>query len=540
MKSMRVKGLTILCVLCMLLSAVAMAETAPLTTAILPLTEDPVTFTIWTEFGNTTILTGEGDRKCWEEMEKRTNVHIEWISPPAGEGREKFNLLFATDDLPDAIESNYPLDLYPGGLDQGIADGYFLRLNELIDEYAPNFNHIRTLHDEIRRNTTTDQGNVAMFADVQPDEAPPWFGLIMRKDYLDQVGMEKPVTIEDWYNVLSAFKNDLQIEYPLLLNRHNWADDLKFASLFIGAWDVGGDIYQIDDQILFGPIQPEYKDCLTELNKWYAEGLIDPDFTTRSADSRNELMLNGKVGALNNNDWSRFHNGIQLAGNGELCAVQYPALTPDQKVHIRQWDGYYKGDPAVITSACENPELLVKWYDYHYTEDGMLLLNFGLENDSYELIDEPLSWDPIWAEFAPQLWNSGKTPVFTDKINSDPTGLDFYDAINKYRPHVSTRLLYFRCYEPEPGCFGEGRSVEWCKADSTYVAKGKSFTAEEQIRYNELRADIDTYCDEMIDKYIMGTESLDTYDEFIAQLQAMGVDEMISIYQTAYARFMSR
>lgn len=538
---MKKKLLALLCALFMLttmISALAFAEeAAPLTKATLPLTDQTTTFKIWIPFGNTTIMTGEGDRKCWIEMEKRTNVHIEWISPAAGEEKEKFNLLFASDELPDAIESTYIQDLYPGGIDQAIADGYILRLNELIEKFAPNYNHIRVLRDEIRRNTTTDQGNVAVFADVQPDEAPPWFGPVMRKDFLDQCGLAKPVTIDDWYKTLKAFKEQLNIEVPFFLSR---STDLAFGNMFVGAWDIGGDIYQIDDVVKFGPAQSAYKEALTELRKWYAEGLIDPEYTTRSWESRNELILNGKCGAFDNFDWSIFHNAIQLAGIGELTAVPYPGLTADQKVHIRQWDGYFKGDIAAITSACANPELMVKWYDYRYTEEGMLLLNYGIEGDSYELVDEPLTWDPIWEEFAPDLWNSGKSPAFTEKINKDPEGLNFYDAINKYRPHVSVRLLYFRCYEPEPGCFGEGRTVEWCKADSTYVSKGKSFTADEQIRYNELRADIDTYVAEMTDKFIMGVESLDTFDSYLDTLKNMGVDEMVQIYQTAYDRFNSR
>lgn len=62
-------------------------------------------------------------------------------------------------------------------------------------------------------------------------------------------------------------------------------------------------------------------------------------------------------------------------------------------------------------------------------------------------------------------------------------------------------------------------------------------TADEADRLLFLQADMKTYTKEMIQKFIMGTESLDKYDAFLNQLDAMGLDEVLEIKQAQYDRY---
>ena len=53
-------------------------------------------------------------------------------------------------------------------------------------------------------------------------------------------------------------------------------------------------------------------------------------------------------------------------------------------------------------------------------------------------------------------------------------------------------------------------------------------------------ADIQTYCDQAVPEFIMGSRPLWEFDAYVDTLNSMGLDRCIEIYQTAYDRFMGR
>ena len=67
-----------------------------------------------------------------------------------------------------------------------------------------------------------------------------------------------------------------------------------------------------------------------------------------------------------------------------------------------------------------------------------------------------------------------------------------------------------------------------------------TMTADEQTEFSAINNDIATYKDEMVNKYIIGTESLDSFDEFVATIEKLGIEEATSIQQGAYERYMNR
>lgn len=67
-----------------------------------------------------------------------------------------------------------------------------------------------------------------------------------------------------------------------------------------------------------------------------------------------------------------------------------------------------------------------------------------------------------------------------------------------------------------------------------------SHTQEETDLFNDKYTEITTYTDEMINKFIMGAEPLNKFDDFIAQLEKMGITEVVKAKQAAYDRYTSR
>ena len=95
--------------------------------ATLPLTDEAVTLSMF--IGSDANLTTTGmnweDTDYFQEMEKRTGVHIEFQIPAAGEDTTAYNLMIASGELTDLISSGYG-GTYQDGLDAAVEDGYYV------------------------------------------------------------------------------------------------------------------------------------------------------------------------------------------------------------------------------------------------------------------------------------------------------------------------------------------------------------------------------------------------------------------------------
>jgi putative aldouronate transport system substrate-binding protein len=73
-----------------------------------------------------------------------------------------------------------------------------------------------------------------------------------------------------------------------------------------------------------------------------------------------------------------------------------------------------------------------------------------------------------------------------------------------------------------------------------YIYPPVTPTAAESEAIGLKWTNIDTYCQEMIIKFIIGTEPLSNYDRFIQNLKAYGVDEVLESKQAAYDRYLKK
>ncbi|UUZ83933.1 extracellular solute-binding protein [Paenibacillus sp. P26] len=112
------------------------------------------------------------DTAFGKELEKRTGVKVNYTHPAQGQEKEKFNLLIASNDLPDFIEYDWSgngTSTYPGGPQKAIDDKVILPLNDLIDKYAPNLKKTLQEDKELDKMVKTDSGQYYVF---------PWSGIL--------------------------------------------------------------------------------------------------------------------------------------------------------------------------------------------------------------------------------------------------------------------------------------------------------------------------------------------------------------------------
>lgn len=498
--------------------------------------KEKITIKNWIPFSSTLIKSLD-DNEVYKELEKRTNIHMQFIHPAAGQENEQFNLMIASNDLPDLIQS--PPTAYPGGSDKAIEDKVYLRINDLIDKYAPNYKKLRASNEEIARQTMTDEGNIYAFHCIQQGDEPSWNGLIIRKDWLDELGLQMPKTVDELYNVLKTFKEKKKVEVPLIFNGFGWMLNTSYP--IISAYGVINDFFNQNGTVKYGVIEPGYKEFLALLNKWYKEGIIDKDFATRDDKGDGALFTSGKAGAMLRS-YGEF-GGYNAAGkkvdpNFTIAGVANVSLKEGEKIHFKQTNWYSKGSEAIITTANKYPIETVMWLDYGYTDEGFLLYNYGVEGKSWSFkegsvpdIDKPF--------FPETLRNGNKHPEYNEFMLKNPNGTAFWDLVAQYKVH---QQAYLRDPMANGGMDGDVKQamIEWSKPGNDWVMPSIAHTNEESQTISRIMNEINTYVGEQRLKFIMGTRPLSEFEDFTAQIKKMGIVDIIKIKQTALGRYNKR
>jgi putative aldouronate transport system substrate-binding protein len=492
----------------------------------LPLVDKPTTLTVWMPLGQldpAAGVTDANDMLSWQTIEKKTGIHVNWIHPPAGQNQENFNLMISSGDYPDIVA----VGTYAGGMDKAIADGVYLRLNELIDSYAPNYHELRNRTPEVTRDTITDMGNIGAFYSINTPVQGPWYGMAVRQDWLEDLGLSTPVTYDDWYTMLKAFKEKKGASAPLWLPNQG-GDMFSVFSAGYGVTTpktaVNGSFLQINGQAKYSPLETGYREYVTMLAKWYQEGLIDRDFYTRNDYFVPDTLANGgKSGAFPDiYVMLPLHSRFSEDKNMNVVAVPAPVKKAGDQVHIRchsfERGNYY----ASVTTACKDPVLAVRWLDYLCSDEGSLIQSYGVEGDTFEYVD-------------------GK-PQFTGKIINNPDGLSAAAARQKYVGLQPCGKYYWeRELTGAASSALDAINTIWpSNADGDYCMPYATMTDEEGNEFSRIMGDVDTYAGEMTVKFIIGAEPLDKYDDFVRTLKSMGAENAVALKQAALDRYYSR
>lgn len=500
------------------------AETAETGEFQLPIVDEPTTLSYFVaDDSNAAIMTTDwNDNEFYQEMERRTGVHLEFEMVSSADYQTNFNLMIASGNLADMIYVG--ASYYAEGVDAAIDDGYFLDLTDLVDEYMPNYEKIRTSDIQYELLSTTDSGRLGAVYELRQSKQGPWLGLWIRQDWLDDLGLETPVTFDDYHEVLTAFKNEKGATAPLILNFSG--SDGEFGTMSGGLNVLNS--WQLDEtgKVNFGPYMDAWKEYVTIMHQWYTEGLIDPDFMAtdeRTADMAKVVTgASGLFAALYT--MPSVYEAASEDPNMDLAPVNPPVMNEGDEGHIRLRDSYTSGNTA-ISADSENWEVALRWLDYLYTDEGALLANYGVEGDTFE-------------------FDENGEPVFTDKILNNENGWTMTQTVASYLcPSAGianwsdwTRELA-GVPEKDQACYDV-----WSEfSDDWRLPSSVTLTQEESTERAALYADISTIVKEQTAQFISGALDIESnWDAYISALEASGMERAIEITQAAYDRYLAR
>ena len=101
---------------------------------------------------------------------------------------------------------------YPGGPEKAIKDGVIIPLNDIFKEYCPNITKYLAENPDIDKMIKTDDGNYFAFPFIRGEDKLCYtVGGFVRQDWLEELGMEVPATVDEWHDVLTAFKKKKKV-----------------------------------------------------------------------------------------------------------------------------------------------------------------------------------------------------------------------------------------------------------------------------------------------------------------------------------------
>jgi len=480
-----------------------------------PIVTTPLTLSLWTviEPSESKFFRDRNEHPVYQEYEKRTGIHIDFIHPPVGQDVEAFNVLMASGEYPDMINVNG--GRYIGGESAGVDDGVFVDLTKYIPTYAPDYYKLVTGDPELNREVLDSSGRYIGFYKIKPIPDPPFRYIMYRTDDLKKYGVTTPQTVADYEKLLPLLKNDGKI--PMMLPKDGYEEQ------FFSMYDVRRDFYLgLDGSVKYGQIQDGFKSYLQLMNKWYNAGYIGKDFPGIDITQQQPLFDNGSQGLIIDACVVTYNRDKQLGFDAD--SAPYPRLQAGQKLHWNYSDAFPQGgELTLVTTSSKHIPEACRWLNYGFTEAGALLLNYGIEGKSWTYVNGV----PTFTDYAlHQTDYPGGDPNVLLKVTFTAK-LTFPDVACSINLAVTPQSRAMRMkYMDDP------------LLDKALILPPFKMTTDESTEVSKIMGDIKTYCDEMTLKFITGEASLDQWDAFVKQVKSMNIDRAVQIYQAAYDRYM--
>lgn len=514
----------------------------------LPVVDEVVEYTICAP--DTTYVCDLNENTLTPWIQEKTNVKINFEEIPDTEWDTKVNLLIASDELPDAF-------IYGGFSAAELADygsqGVFLALNDIIEEHGHYVKQVFDQQEALPGAYTALDGNIYTLPDI--NECYHCFYSMrawINQQWLTNLGLEYPNTVDEFVNVLRAFKEqdangngDPNDEIPFSGNATSWNSTIyPFLLNSFLHYDTSNLSVKEDGTVIFTPIQPEFKEGLQWIASLIDEGLIEKEALTQTEEQLKTKGSNLDIALLGGFTSATWWSGVGSDnGEGSRCR-EYSGLSPlegPNGVRISPWagTGFNMGN-SVITTACEDPVPLFKMLDYMLSDEATLRSQVGELGVDYNEPDEG----------APGI--NGKPALYAKIPTSSTTGGTTGDEANTAMPNVfpSNRTSDFRLgeqadysdpetqWQQEPRLYNESATYFAPYADEHMMYPGAvNLTAEESEKINFMKTQINDYVKENIVLFLAGEKSFDTdWDSFIAEFDNLNLNEYMELRQMAYTR----
>lgn len=490
-----------------------------------------------------------------KELEEMTGISIKWRYSPAGNIKEKVNLMFASNDMTDLIFMGVGgasrLDKVTEAL-YG-TQGLLLPLNKYYDTVSVGYRAAFAELPGMREFITAPDGNIYNLPNVDGSLHVQYnCKLWINTHWLKNLGLSMPATTEEFYRVMKAFKekdangngnpND---EIPLSTVKSG--SGTQIDGFLMNPFQLTPELtklYLDNGKVVFSPVTDNYREGLRYLRRLYAEGLINPESFTQELRNQVNINENGPAPVIGAFLAQRpgYANNLSTLPNSKRWE-QYQPLPPLKGPGgkaVAAWNPYimYQTGMTFVTTASKHPEAAFRLIDYLATKEGSLRSSFGIKGIN-------------WVNAEPGELGLDGTPA---EVKAVPAG----QLAPEYQANVSwtqlaglvrpPRFTVFLVTNPDPYAPEvkplDGRQMVMYRGSLDYEKVRQPLesvlpelyqSAEDIEELSLVKMNVMDYANESIVRFVTGDLNIDRdWDSYKQQLKNVGLDRYLELLQSAY------
>lgn len=479
-----------------------------------------------------------GEMPFFQMMEDTTGVRVQWDLIPSQAYNERKTLLLAGGDLPDAMYKSGLTDFemlsYSG-------QGAFRGLSGYLDDgLMPNVDRILNARPSVKALLTMPDGefySLPWIEEMKIVYSDSFFH--MNQVWLDNLGLDVPVTTDDFVDVLRAFRDqdangngdpgdEVPFVYVPLGPQMGNGSSFAFLLGSFGRADNEEHIVVENGTVVFTADKPEYLEGVSFFADLYGEGLIYQESITFQSGA--DLRGFGQANEERIGSFPAWRSFSVVSLNASTNFIEVPPLVGpngDQQWGRANRDEQLAKYAFVVSARTDYPEIIARWADFHYDTDISIQANYGMY-DSVMIVNDAglreMKPSSEWGGLSQNEVRSKASPT-----NGGPFAILFEfwgDVLYMWEGPAGRQRILREVYSPYV-------------SDEYYPPL--TFTLEEAEELQRYRQTIVDFVNQQTTKWVRDGKPITTagWDAYIDTLDDMGLDKMMAVYQQAYDRYIA-
>ncbi|GAE34783.1 extracellular solute-binding protein [Halalkalibacter akibai] len=461
---------------------------------------EPIAFSLMTN-----LHTAETpDKKIQDLIEEKTGytLDIQWV--PDSSYEERLNTAFATGSFPDAVRVGFQqLNQFK----DAIRNDQFWEIGPYLDQ----FEHLSKLNEDILANTAVD-GKIYGVYQGRPLSRQ---GIIYRKDWADNLGLEAPTTTEEFMEMVRAFTEDDPNESGRK-DTIGLADrsDLVYGGFkTIASWfGTPHEWGEKDGELLPEFMFPEFMETLDFYHEMHSNGYINQDFPVTSKQDQVAMLTNGTAGVYvgSMEDVTSLYNDAKALNPDIEFDVHNHVVGPDGEFGVWAIPGF--GEIVMFPkSSVDSEEKLLNilgFYDQLMNPEIANILYWGIEGEHYEVID-------------------GKASALTDDQQKIDREIRPYLTLEIGEPATNGRYTIYTDYEVRQ------KADKLILENNDYLITNPTITLDSDtfIRDGDR---LKQMIDDATVRYILGQSDKEGFDKVVESWKSQGGDKIIEEFNASF------
>lgn len=324
------------------------------------------------------------------KLTEKTGVKLN-TTVPISQSDESVALMIAEQNYPDML-------LAKGDTGALIEAGALIDLAPLIEEHAPN---IKKMYGDQLDRLRFSKDDPAIYeltsAAAGPNTPLDTSGsALMQFQVLEANDYKIPEDLAEFEKMIKDFlaenpktpEGEDYIGLSISVADWQWLITLGNPAGFIAEahQDNGQWIVDENNKAYYKFLSPKIKEYMRWLNRMYQEGILDPQFATQTHEDYVAKIASGRVLALTDQFWD-FQDATNILEVDKKYSQTYAPLPLNMEKGQKNATLLYPGINGYgisISKTAEDPVKLIKFLDYIASDEGQVLVQWGIEGEYWE------------------------------------------------------------------------------------------------------------------------------------------------------------